>query len=765
MTVSRDDDVASAARVSHRPEEPAELYRLLVASVRDYAIFALDPQGHVLTWNAGAAHLKGYEAAEIIGRHFSTFYPPEEVAAGKPDMELVTAAREGRFEDEGWRVRKDGSRFWASVILTALRGEKGEIVGFAKVTRDLTAGRAAEEQAVRLASESAAREAAEVRSEQLDELNQTLQEQALELEAQTEEAQSLAEELEQTNELLGDALVDAESARGAAQSSERFVREILESISDPFVVLDADWRFQFINARAAEVFGESSRGGEVLVGRVVWDVQPEIVGTEVERAMRRAATERIPLALETHDVTHSRWSSLYCFPLPKGGLATQWKDITDRKRAEQAADYLARASEVLGASLDYERTLTDLAQLVVPELADWCSVEIVTDEGSTRQLAVAHVDPDKVRWAQALRQRYPSDPKALTGSPNVIRTGKPELYPEIPEELLLAGAIDDDHLRIIREVGIRSAIIVPLIAHERTLGSLTLIAAESGRRYGDADLALAMELARRAALATDNARLHRAESLARLAAERANRAKSDFLAVMSHELRTPLNAIAGHAQILEMGLHGPVTSGQREALERIGRAQRHLLGLINNVLNLTRIETGRVEYRIGPVLISSVLADLASLVQPQFAARDITLVSRLPEGEEDSDLYVAVDREKLIQILTNLLGNAAKFTPPRGQVELRLVPTADSDAAVIHVRDSGPGIPPDKLEVIFEPFVQLERSLMTPTEGAGLGLAISRDLARGMGGELRAESVEGEGATLILTVPRAVAATVEGQSG
>jgi signal transduction histidine kinase len=158
---------------------------------------------------------------------------------------------------------------------------------------------------------------------------------------------------------------------------------------------------------------------------------------------------------------------------------------------------------------------------------------------------------------------------------------------------------------------------------------------------------------------------------------------------------------------------------------------------------------------VRPVLVSSVLADLASLVQPQFAARDITLVSRLPDGTSGADLHVAVDREKLIQILTNLLGNAAKFTPARGNVELRLVETDDRTTVQIHVRDSGPGIPADKLEVIFEPFVQLERSLTSPSEGAGLGLAISRDLARGMGGDLRAESEAGSGATLILTVPRA----------
>jgi PAS domain S-box-containing protein len=738
-----------------RGDEPAELYRLLVASVRDYAIFALDARGRVLTWNVGARQLKGYEADEIIGRHFSVFYPERDIAAGKPEHELTAAARDDRFEDEGWRLRKDGSRFWANVIITALRDERGDVVGFAKVTRDLTERREAAQQAIRFAAESAARAAAESRSRELDALNRTLQEQALELEAQTEEAQTLTEDLEQSNEQLEEAVAEAQAARTSAENAERFTREILESIADPFVVQDSQWRFRYINAKAAEILGGSGHTAPELIGMSVWEVYPELIGTELERGMRHASAKRVAHSFEARSADGERWAALFCYPLPDGGLAIQWKDVTERKRAEETTRYLARASEVLGESLDYQRTLNEFARLVVPDLADWCSVEIVGDDGALTQLAVAHVDPEKVKWARELSRRYPPNPGAKTGTPNVIRTGEPEIYPDIPDELLVARAVDEEHLRLIREVGLRSAIVVPLVAHDRTLGALTLIAAESKRRYGNADLALALELARRAALAMDNARLHRAELEARVAAERANRAKSDFLAVMSHELRTPLNAIGGHAQILEMGLHGPVTEGQREALERIGRAQRHLLGLINNVLNLTRIETGRVEYRIRPVLVSSVLADLVSLVQPQFAAREISLVSCLPKDDGVSDVYVAADREKLIQILTNLLGNAAKFTPAHGEVEMRLSEDPQSNAVMIIVRDSGAGIPADKLELIFEPFVQLERSLTTPAEGAGLGLAISRDLARGMGGDLRAESYGGQGATLILTLPRA----------
>jgi PAS domain S-box-containing protein len=430
-----------------RLQDTDKLYRLLVETVIDYAIFVLDDTGVIRSWNPGAQRLKGYTEKEIIGKHFSIFYPPEDVQRGKPAWELEVAAEKGRVEDEGWRVRKDGTRFWANVVITALRDETGALIGFAKITRDLTARRSAEEQAVKLAAESAARREAEANSERLTQLAEELQQQALELEAQTDEAQSLTEELEQANERLIEETAAAQAARAAA--------------------------------------------------------------------------------------------------------------------------------------------------------------------------------------------------------------------------------------------------------------------------------------------------------------EEANRAKTEFLAVMSHELRTPLNAIAGYAELLRMGLRGPVTPEQVEDLSRITRSERTLLAQINDILNFARLEAGHVSYTSETVAVQELVADLEAMISPQLRAKKL----HFEFGGCDSGLAVHADPDKLRQILLNLLSNAIKFTSAGGAVEVTC--EVGAERAEIRVRDTGLGIPPEKLQAVFEPFVQLDRSLTSSQEGSGLGLAISRDLARGMGGELRAESTLGVGSTFVLTLPRA----------
>jgi signal transduction histidine kinase len=275
------------------------------------------------------------------------------------------------------------------------------------------------------------------------------------------------------------------------------------------------------------------------------------------------------------------------------------------------------------------------------------------------------------------------------------------------------------------------------------------------RKYEDAllrakreaeDARSAAETSRRE-LADANVALDRA----RAAAEQANRAKSAFLATMSHELRTPLNAIAGYVQLLELGIHGPLTDEQRETLGRVHRSQQHLLRLINDVLNLSRIEAGRVEYRLERVTLGQLVDSVLPMIEPQLAARALSWSADVP-----ADLAARADREKAEQVLLNLLSNASKFTPHGGRVRVEGARDPTTAARVmLRVVDTGVGIPRDQLGAVFEPFVQVDTSVARRTEGTGLGLAISRDLARGMGGELAVESEEGRGSTFTLALPAA----------
>ena len=251
-------------------------------------------------------------------------------------------------------------------------------------------------------------------------------------------------------------------------------------------------------------------------------------------------------------------------------------------------------------------------------------------------------------------------------------------------------------------------------------------------------------------LASERTLREQAEQAAERAAD-ANRAKAEFLAMMSHELRTPLNAIAGYTQLLEMGVRGPVTDEQREDLARIDRSQRHLLSVINDLLNFAKLEAGRVQFALSPVVMHDVLLEVEALVGPQLRAKSLRYVD---EGN-CRDLMALADPEKAKQILINLLSNAIKFTPAGGTIGVECA--AGNGLVRTIVRDDGTGIPADKLEAVFEPFVQVDREFASRQEGTGLGLAISRDLARGMGGDLTATSALGTGSAFTLTLPQAPA--------
>lgn len=424
------------------------------------------------------------------------------------------------------------------------------------------------------------------------------------------------------------------------------------------------------------------------------------------------------------------------------GDATRARD--NAETGERQLRLLDDASRVLASSLDYEVTIVAAAQLAVPDFADWCGVDLVV-EGRIEPLAVAHVDPEKVRWARELNAKYPTLPDAPLGVPEVIRTGKSQLVPVITEDVVQAAARDAGHLAIIRELGVQSAMIVPMAARGKTLGAMTLISVNPKRHFDQHDLSVAQEFARRAAIAIDNAQLYRA-------ALAANEAKSNFLATMSHELRTPLTAIIGYQELLAEGITGPVTRPQAQQLQRIKVSAMHLLGLIEEILSYSRLEAGRESVHVEPVAVKGIMDDAMAFVMPLAEGRPIKLAA----APCSPGLMMRTDPGKLRQILVNLLSNAVKFTP-KGSVMLGV--DVHNPDITFTVSDTGIGIATEHLDHIFDPFWQVEQHMTRTAGGSGLGLSVARRLARARGGDITVESAPGKGSAFTVRLPLASKST------
>ncbi|HEY4012826.1 MAG TPA: response regulator [Polyangiaceae bacterium] len=437
------------------------------------------------------------------------------------------------------------------------------------------------------------------------------------------------------------------------------------------------------------------------------------------------------------------------------GVVLVFRDVSAHKREEVRRDFLAQAGAVLASSLDYRATLAAVARLAVPQLADWCSVDLLEPGArAPHQVALAHVDPEKVRRARALAQRYPSDPNAPTGVPHVVRSGTSELYAEVSRPMLEARAKDEEHLRLLREVNIESAMVVPLRGRERTLGAMSFLFADSGRRYSAQDLAFAEEFARRAAMAIENALAieaaefaHAQERVLRQEADIASKAKDEFLAVVSHELRTPLNVILGWTVTLRQRSPGEELDRALAIVERNARRQARL---IEDVLDISRITSGKLTLKVTGVSVAEVVANAVEAVTPAAAAKEIRF-----QVESDPSLTMLADGDRLQQAIWNLLANSVKFTPAKGSV--KVVARRHEGLVQISVTDDGEGIAIDALPFIFEPFRQADASTTRTHGGLGLGLAIVRQLVAAHGGTIEARSEgPGRGATFVMTLPARV---------
>lgn len=743
---------------SERSEEDLEQtelrFRLFVESVSDYAIYMLNRNGRVVTWNAGAERFKGYKANEIIGKHFSIFYPPEDIQAGKAESHLAAATANGRMEDEGWRVRKDGSRFWVSATITALRNENGELIGFGKVTRDLTLRRKAEEDARTLAEEKAARAGAEqerARAQALAFRTARLQ----------DLTSAFAETLtpDQVIEIVFARVLPALGADGGSIALVSASKDELELVSSVGYSTEVSSAFRRFPIAAHLPHSDAVRTHTPIFLESTAEINssyPQFVQTN-----RLTALASLPLTFgsETMGVLGVTYRTTKSFSEDERrfamALARQCAQALDRARvfvnerlareraesAERRLTFLAEASKILSSSLDYDQTLKALSDLAVPRLGDWCGIEVVDEDGTAKQLAVSHVDPAKVEWARELRARYPPNPNDSTGVPEVLRTGKSQIYPTVTDEMLVRGAVNDEHLQLLRKLGLKSVLIAPLKTPERVLGAITLVSAESKITFGPADLSLAEELGARAALAIENARLYRE-------AQVAIRKREEFLSVASHELRTPVTSLQLHLSsvLRTMSDEGSQSFDHQKLKRRIQRADdqvARLTILIGHLLDVGRLAAGKLAIDKEPVELTNLAREVVRRFEDA-AKRSGGQISVLSK----CDVHASADPSRMDQVLTNLISNAVKY----GQGKPIEVTIEEVDGrARISVRDRGIGIDPSDHTRIFDRF---ERASSARNYGGiGLGLWIVKQTMELHGGKVSVESSPGTGSTFIVEFP------------
>ena len=518
--------------------------------------------------------------------------------------------------------------------------------------------------------------------------------------------------------------------RKRAEEEVRFQAQMLDTVGQAAVVTDPDGTIIYWNRFAETLYGWPR--GEVL-GRNIIEVvaapgaTPQ--ATEIMGQLRAGENWSGEFLVRRRDgTTFTAFVTDTPFFDERGKLKAiigVSLDITDRKRIEQSLRFLADASATLATLVDYQSTLQKVAALAVPHFADWCAVDMAEPGGTLRRLAVAHANEAKVRLAQELDERYPAKRDVAHGAYHVLQTGKSEVVPEIPDTLLVETATDEDHLRILRELGLKSYMCVPLQARGRTLGIVTFVTAESGRPYTASDLAFAEELARRSAIAIENAQLY-----AEL--RDTDRRKDEFLATLAHELRNPLAPIRNSLQILKMPRVDAATIGR--TTEMMERQVQHLVRLVDDLLDVSRVMRGKIELRKERVELASVVARAVETVQPLIDAQCHELTVSLP----DESLALDADPVRLAQVVGNLLTNAAKYTEPHGRIWLTT--HREGDQAVLRVRDTGIGIAPDMLPHVFELFVQVDHAATRSQGGLGIGLTLVQNLVEMHHGSVEAHS-------------------------
>jgi PAS domain S-box-containing protein len=706
----------------------ADLRLSAIVAWSDDAIVSKDLDGTIQSWNRGAELLFGYTAEEAIGRSIRIIIPQDRQSE---EDEVLARIRRGQSIShfETIRQRKDGTLVPISLTVSPLRNEAGVIVGVSKIARDLSERRHAEQllESARLAQVDLQRRlmtlVAASSSLLLSPRVEHVMPAALNLVTQLLDADASAMwrisrgtwrigALQGVSESFSSRVVGAYRTAHTGNGPSADPMIAVDVMSDPMLEAQRD---AYAGEAIVSLMAVPLRIGSDMSGTLVAYYRKTHHFSEVEIETARALGNLVSAAITT--------AELY--------------DV--QRRSREQSDLLAAATAVLSGSLDYQETLRRIARLAVPQLADWCAVDLEVEDSRIERVALAHVDGAKAEKARDLQKKYPPDPDSSSGVHEVLRTGAPILVSDVTDAMLEARARSPEHLAGLRELGVRSYMSVPLRVHNRTLGVLSFVAGESGRQYDAFDLQFAQDLATRAAMAVENARAYQ-ETL------RANRLKDEFLATLSHELRTPLNAILGYARMLKSGMVDPERLPR--AVEIIHKNSVALTKIVEDVLDVSRIVSGKLRLKTQTLDLAPVVAASVETVQPAAEAKGIALHAVMEPGPAQ----VIGDPDRLQQVMWNVLSNAVKFTPNGGTISVRLEP-ADGCVDII-VTDTGLGIAPEFLPHIFERFRQGDSRFAREFGGLGLGLAIARHIVEMHGGTIQASSEgPGQGSTFRLRLP------------
>ena len=762
------------------------------------AIIVRDPTSTIISWNRGAEQLYGWSAQEAIGSvtHvlFHTRFPNSREVL---DQFLATGAQ---WEGELIHMRKDGKEIIVESRQVVVRSADTTPIAIMEINRDIT-----------------------------------------------------------------------ERKQRERENQEQY-RTIVQTANEGIWLIDTEAKTLFINDCMAKMLGYPV---EELIGYAV----PEFVFPEDIPFAQERIGSNLQGTFEQFEFRFRRkngypLSVLACTsPVRDGrgeicGALGMFTDLTEHKRVQAQEQFLTEVSRVLSSTLDYQETLANVARLVVPQLADWFVVDLMDASGHFELVTLAHKDPEQVRWARKLRELYPVDPAAPIGAPRVVRTGQAELYSEITDELLVATARNEEELALARQIGYSSAMIVPLISRGRTVGVVTFVATESGKRYDERDLALAEEVGRQAGVALDNARLYREvrqsrdqldiilqgvadgiivydsssrimyanEAAARITGSasiqamlatsqpgilsryeiideqgqpfppsqlthrrvfageqqaqaiigyrevgsaqperwsllrsrpvfgeggevamvvtiihditermRLERRKDEFISMASHELKTPVTSLKGFTNVLQRRL---TKQGDVQAMHYLARMDAQLdklTGLINELLDISRMQSGKLLMRTELVDLDSLILETVETVQATTSTHQLSI-------EGGTGVQVLGDRERLGQVFINLLTNAIKYSPEETQVIVRLF-LDDERYVRVGVQDFGIGIDPAHHEKIFERFYQVTDPEEKTYPGLGIGLYISSEILARHEGRMWVESRKGQGSTFFVALP------------